>query len=87
VYGGHTFGVDPGKVENATAHVMWQVQDDVIAELGRPWPELVEPSGTSVGVLTPAADSGVACWHLNARPWCAIGQLRGAAAAAGLSIR
>lgn len=63
-------------VESAVQYVADQIQDVVIAHLFHAWPEV---DGRP---LWPSADSGVACWCLDGKPWCAVGQLAGAVAAA-----
>lgn len=86
--GRHEFplGLEDG-VEYACWNLANQVQDDVVGELGRPWPELVDPSGTSIGVLEPALADGLAGWSLRGRAFCAVGQLTAAVGAAGLAVR
>lgn len=66
----------PGGYEELTAVVAYHLQDAAIDELGRPWPEY---RGRP---LFPSADCGVACWCLDGAPWCAVGQLESALAAA-----
>ena len=61
--------------EPLVASIANQLQDDVIDNLGRTWPEV---GGKP---LFASADSGVACWCLDGKPWCAVGQLAGALAA------
>lgn len=63
-------------VESTVQYVADQIQDAVIAHLFHAWPEV---GGRP---LWPSADSGVACWCLDGKPWCAVGQLAGALAAA-----
>ena len=65
---GMTFTGD-APLEELVAAVADQLQDDVVDNLGRTWPEV---SGRP---LFASAASGVACWCLDGRPWCAIGQL------------
>lgn len=62
--------------ESLVASIADQLQDDVIDNLGRGWPEV---DGRP---LFASAESGVACWCLDGRPWCAVGQLSDALAAA-----
>jgi hypothetical protein len=67
-----TVGLDDA--ESATATLADKFQDDVIDDRHSVWPEVDgRPLFTS-------ADSGVACWCLDSRPWCAVGQLAGALA-------
>jgi hypothetical protein len=89
VFGGrHEFplGLEDG-VEYACWNLANQVQDDVVGELGRPWPELVDPLGETRGVLEPTLTDGLAVWAVRGRPFCAVGQLTAAVGAAGLSLR
>jgi hypothetical protein len=65
-----------GPYESLVASIADQLQDDAIDNLGRTWPEV---GGRP---LFASADSGVACWCLDGRPWCAVGQLAGALAVA-----
>ena len=85
--GQHEFpaGLEDG-VEYACFVVADRMQDDVIDMLGRPWPELFAPSGESMGVLDPRYAGGLALWTLRGEALCAIGQLVGAVAAAGLGL-
>jgi len=64
------------------------LQDDVIAEHRRPWPELVD-GGRFVGVLVPSTDDSadLAHWRLGDRPFCTVGHLHRACEAAGLTIK
>jgi hypothetical protein len=55
--------------ESLIAAIADRLQDDVIDNLGHTWPEV---NGKP---LFASADSGVACWCLDGKPWCAIGQL------------
>ncbi len=90
VAGGHEFPLDVGHrgVEQACAFAAFQLQDDAMGELNRPWPELVNSAGESLGVLTaPAEVHGVAVWELSGQSFCAVGHLRRAVEAAGLRIR
>lgn len=64
----------PGGYEELTSVVAYHLQDAAMDELGRTWPEV---GGRP---LFPSADSGVACWCLDGKPWCAVGQLSGALA-------
>jgi hypothetical protein len=58
--------------EQLVAAVADRLQDDVVDSTGAPWPTVNgEP-------LFPSAESGVACWCLGGRPWCAVGQLSAA---------
>jgi hypothetical protein len=85
--GRHEFplGLEDG-VEYACWNLANQVQDDVVGELGRPWPELVDPSGATLGVLEPTLVGGLAGWALRGQAFCAVGQLTAAVAAAGLTV-
>jgi hypothetical protein len=74
-FGGHETSADPGHVEQAVALLASAFQDDVIDERQGTWPEV---GGRPV---FPSAESGVACWCLDGRPWCAVGQLADALAA------
>jgi hypothetical protein len=56
--------------EELVAAVANQLQDDVVDNLRHTWPEV---SGRP---LFASSASGVACWCLDGKPWCAIGQLR-----------
>ena len=88
VFGGrHEFplGLEDG-VEYACWNLADQVQDDVVGELGRPWPELVGPAGEPLGVLEPMLLGGLAGWALRGRAFCAVGQLPAAVTAAGLTV-
>lgn len=76
-YCGSMTTVSVGDVERATATLADKFQDDVIGERHAAWPEV---GGRP---LFPSADSGVACWCLDGKPWCAIGQLADALKAAG----
>ncbi|MGH3415281.1 MAG: hypothetical protein ACRDSS_02330 [Actinocrinis sp.] len=62
--------------EPLVAAIANQLQDDVVDNLGRTWPEI---DGRP---LFASADSGVACWCLDGKPWCAVGQLKEALVAA-----
>ena len=89
VCGGHEF---PLQLQGGTEHACWyaayQMQDDVMGEHGRPWPELVDPSGSYVGVLSPSSEPPqIATWELAGRPFCAVGHLQRACVAAGLRIK
>lgn len=59
-------------VEAATASLAWTFQDGVVDDRHEAWPQV---DGRP---LWPSADSGVACWCLDGKPWCAIGQLAAA---------
>ncbi|WP_020389941.1 hypothetical protein [Kribbella catacumbae] len=90
VSGGHEFPLDVrgGGVEQACAFAAFQLQDDAMGELNRPWPEPTNSAGDSVGVLTaPAEVDGVAVWELAGKPFCAIGHLHRAVEAAGWRIK
>jgi hypothetical protein len=75
-FGGSMTTVSTDHAEVATAVLADKFQDDVIGTLGRTWPQV---DGRP---LFASADSGVACWCLDGEPWCAIGQLTDALAAA-----
>jgi len=64
--------LDTAHVEDAVALLASAFQDDEIDERHGAWPEV---GGRP---LFASADSGVACWCLDGRPWCAVGQLRDA---------
>lgn len=64
--------LDTAHVEDAAALLASAFQDDVIDERHGAWPEV---GGRP---LFASADSGVACWCLDGKPWCAVGQLRDA---------
>jgi len=66
----------PTGFEELTAVIAYHLQDEAMDELGRTWPEV---GGMP---LFPSAGSGVACWCLDGKPWCAVGQLPDALAAA-----
>jgi len=88
LFGGrHEFpaGLEEG-AEYACHLVADRMQDNVIDELGRPWPELHDPTGGFVGVLEPRYERALACWALRGQPLCAVGQLAPGVAAAGLVI-
>jgi hypothetical protein len=72
---GHQTTANPQELEAAVALLASTFQDDVIEERHGAWP--------AVGgkPLWASADCGVACWHLDGEPWCAVGQLAGALAA------
>jgi hypothetical protein len=72
---GHQTSANPEQPEHAAALVAYTFQDDVVEERHGAWPEV---DGKP---LWASADSGVACWHLDGKPWCAVGQLAGALAA------
>jgi hypothetical protein len=86
---GHEFPLDVegGGVEYACGYAAYQLQDDAMGELGRPWPELVGPGGEFIGVLVASDAHGVAVWELSGQPFCAVGHLHRAVEAAGLRIR
>jgi hypothetical protein len=73
---GHLTSANPEHVEEAVALLAYTFQDDVIDERHGAWPEV---NGRP---LFPSADSGVACWCLDGKPWCAVGQLADALASA-----
>jgi hypothetical protein len=89
VCGGHEFPLrlDSG-VEWACSEAAFQLQDDVMGEHNRPWPDLYD-SERYVGVLVPSADApgGIAQWRLDDETFCAIGHLHQASGAAGLTIK
>ncbi|MBS2963525.1 hypothetical protein KGA66_10740 [Actinocrinis puniceicyclus] len=71
---GRQTSANPREVEAAVALLASTFQDDVIDERHGAWPEV---NGKP---LWASADSGVACWYLDGKPWCAVGQLAGALA-------
>jgi hypothetical protein len=73
-------------VETACSIVADQFQDGVIDRVGRPWPELIDAETRFVGVLDVGTPAGIACWVLRGVPFCAVGQLAAATAAAGYRI-
>jgi len=73
---GHQTSANPEHVEAAAALLASTFQDDVIDERHGAWPEV---DGKP---LWASAESGVACWQRAGKPWCAIGQLSDALAAA-----
>jgi hypothetical protein len=73
---GHMTSANPEMVEEAVALLASSFQDDVVDEQHRAWPEVNDRP------LWASAALGVACWCLDDRPWCAVGQLAGALAAA-----
>jgi hypothetical protein len=88
LFGGrHEFpaGFEDG-VEYAAYLIADRLQDGVIDDLGRAWPELRDPAGGSAGVLEPRYEQGLACWALRGEPFCAVGDLVDAVPAAGLTI-
>lgn len=82
---GVPLGLESG-VEYACQLLAGQVQDDVIAESGRPWPEVRSPGGGYLGVLVPGLVGGVAVWRLGDAAFCPVGLLNGAVRAAGVQI-
>ena len=58
--------------EEIAYYIADQLQVFVIDEQREAWPAV---NGRP---LLPSADSGVACWTLDGRPWCAVGQLTAA---------
>lgn len=80
-------GLEHG-LEIACAKVMSALQDEAVDGTGRPWPEVVDPHGRSLGVLDVAADPpGIAVWRLRGVDLCAVGLLGPSCAARGWSIR
>jgi hypothetical protein len=75
-FGGAQTACGYDDVESAAATLAGTFQDSVIGERHGAWPQV---EGRA---LFPSADSGVACWCLDGKPWCAIGQLAAALAAA-----
>ena len=64
-------------VDQTLCLAMDQIQDDVMDELGRPWPELVDDHDTFVSVLVPGLlAEGGAVWSDGRGHQCAIGELR-----------
>ena len=87
ICGGHEFQAQlQGGVEQACITIAWQLQDDVMDELNRPWPELLDAGGNFVGVPTPGGDP-IAVWALRGEPFCSVGHLQRAVEAAALRIR
>ncbi|MBI3687149.1 MAG: hypothetical protein HY241_07385 [Actinobacteria bacterium] len=71
-------------VEYACWVVADQLQDGVMDDLARPWPELEDSEGRIVGVLEPQFEPlMLAHWALRGAPFCAVGHLHDAVAAAG----
>jgi hypothetical protein len=89
VRGGNEFPLHlEGGAEQACWYAAYQMQDDVMGEHGRPWPELVDHAGGYVGVLSlPSEPPQIATWELAGRPFCAVGHLQRACMAAGLRIK
>ena len=75
-FGGHQTACGYDDVEGATATLASTFQDDVIGDRHEAWPVV---DGRP---LFASAESGVACWCLDGKPWCAVGQLHGALEAA-----
>lgn len=74
---GHLFsaGFHNG-LEAGCALVMSVVQDEIISALGRPWPELGDRSGSTLGVLDVGFEPvGIAHWQVRGEPLCAVGHL------------
>lgn len=85
--GGHEFPLHlEGGLEQACGYAAYQLQDDVVGDARSPWPELIDGSGSFVGVLTPAGPPGLGRWELRGEPFCAIGHLHRAVQVAGLTI-
>lgn len=62
-FGTHTFRLTASSLEELLVAVAAAVQDDVMDELGRPWPEVTGSGGAFSGVLTPSMDeAGRAVW-------------------------
>jgi hypothetical protein len=62
--------------EPLVASIAGRLQDDVMDNLGHTWPQV---DGRP---LFASAGSGVACWCLEGKPWCAVGQLKDALSSA-----
>jgi hypothetical protein len=62
--------------EESASYIANQAQDALIGHLFRAWPVVGDRP------LFPSAESGVACWCLDGKPWCAVGQLAQALKAA-----
>jgi hypothetical protein len=74
-------------LEAGCAQVMNVVQDEVVDSRGRPWPELADGDGSTVGVLDVGCEPfGIAHWALRGQPFCAIGDLVEACRALGWRI-
>jgi hypothetical protein len=79
-FGGHRTASGYDDVESATASLASAFQDGVIDDRHGAWPTV---DGRA---LFASAESGVACWCLDGKPWCAIGQLSGALEAASSTL-
>jgi hypothetical protein len=74
-FGEHWFRSDEVEFAHALAEIASKIQDDVIDELGRGWPEL-SLDGAFGGVLSPGVDdSGEASWFGAGAPVCQVGEL------------
>jgi hypothetical protein len=75
-------------LEAGCARVMSVLQDEIIAVLGRPWPEIIDERGSSLGVLDVGLEPvGIAHWHVRGEPLCAVGHLVPTCQARGWRIR
>ena len=84
VAGGHSFPVSlRSGVEEAVVTIVSALQDDVMDQLNRPWPEL---AGPAVVVLQPRIDDrGVAVWASNdGSVRCPVGELQSTFGVPGL---
>jgi hypothetical protein len=74
-------------VEYACWAVAEQLRGSVIDDLSRPWPELADGEGKPIGVLEPQFEPlMMAHWAFHGAPFCAMGQLHEAVAAAGFQL-
>lgn len=75
-------------LEIACATVMSALQDEAIDEIGRPWPELADECGRSVGVLDVVVEPpGVASWNIGDEVVSVVGLLAASCRARGWHIR
>jgi hypothetical protein len=74
-FDGTQVGVGFDDVESCIATLASAFQDLVIDQEHQAWPQV---DGRP---MWPSAQSGVACWHLDGKSWCAIGHLTRALAA------
>ncbi len=73
---GHWFRVAAPEPAQALCDIMFQLQDDVMDELGRPWPEVTDDDGAHLAVLTPSlGEGGFAEWSDGKGTRCPIGEL------------
>ena len=64
-------------VERGCFHVAYQLQDQVIDDLQRPWPAF-EVDGSLLVPIPDLDPWGRACWHVEGRFRCPVGYLRSA---------